>query len=179
MAKLDLKRTVKAGLQGGLWVGLGYLGTTKGAGYLASTFPPVKEFMSKGVWHKAGVEAATGLLLAGGAAALMSKKSSTAARKAGAYMAAGAILGAFGEMAYSKVDELTAGMGAPGGNARAHLARRLAPAGVAPQNSMLRAGGGIVMGASAEDADQAVFGLGRPGGRYISPQYQWAGIREI
>jgi hypothetical protein len=38
----------------------------------------------------------------------------------------------------------------------------------------------LVMGAPAIDADAASAGLaGRPGGRYINPRFQWAGMREL
>lgn len=171
--KLNLKRNIKAGAQGALWVGLGYIGTDKTVEYLEKTFPTLQEFANKGPYYRAGLQVGTGLAVTGLAAALLSGKNKEAARKAGAYMAAGVALAAFGKMAAAKVAEFTT----PGGFS--HQLRGLTPAGILPQNAGLRAGGGIVMGAPAQSADQAVYGLGRPGGRYINPQYQWSSIREL
>ena len=174
--KLKIKENLKTGAQGLLWTGGAYLATDKATNYLAESFPAVQEFVSKGPWYEAGVKLGTGLLLTGLiSGALAAGKKGAAARKAGAAMAVGVMLSVVGKIASSKVNEITM----PGGDARRYIRSGRPAAGVLPQNAMLRAGGGIVMGSPAQGADQAVMGLGTPGGRYINPNFRWPSIREL
>lgn len=180
MAKIISRKQIIGAAQGALWAGIGAYVTDRGTSYLNTSVTAIGEFSARGPYHAAAVSAGTGLLATGGITAVMSKKSSRAAKKAGAYMAAGALLTALYPLVTSKLNEMMAN---PGGRRlrrrRPTLTQALPSASAAPSTSMLRAGGGIVMGAPAVDADAAAYSTGRPGGRYINPRFQWSNIREL
>jgi hypothetical protein len=189
MVKLIDRKIIMGAAQGALWAGAGIYLTNKSSGYLKDASVTVSEFSSRGPWHNALVEGTTGLLVAGLAGGLLGRKNSAAGKKAGAYMAAGALLTAL----YTPISSSLEGMMKPGGRmgsgrTRSRVGGRhptitqaLPSTSAAPSTAALRAGGGIVMGAPAVDADQAAYGLGntRPGGRYINPRYQWSNIRQL
>jgi hypothetical protein len=176
MAKIISKKQIMGAAQGALWAGIGAYVTDRGTEYLNTSMVSISTFTQKGPYHAAAVAAATGLLATGGIAAVMGKKSSKGAKKAGAYMAAGALLTALYPLVKQKLEEMTK----PGGRRRRHtLTQALPSASAAPSTSMLRAGGGIVMGAPAVDVDAAAYSTGRPGGRYINPRFQWSNVREL
>lgn len=183
MPKLIDRKTLMAGLQGAGWVGLGLFATNRATNYLNTSVQTIGDFSRSGEYQYAAVTAATGLLTTGVVAMAIGKKNGTAARKAGAYMAAGAMLAAFGPMVTRKVKELT---DRPGGQRRRRrlssaVTQALPSASAAPSGAMLRAGGtGIVMGAPSIDAGPAAASLGRrAGGRYINPRFEWSNVREL
>jgi len=173
--KLLNKEKIIGAAQGALWAGLGMTATAYGGNYLRSKVGAIGNFANTPA-KKALVDATTGLLLAGLVSGALGRRNSGAAKKAASYMGTGAMLATVYPLVVSQLQR-------PGG------ARRLAPtvtqalpsASAAPSGAMLRAGGGIVMGAPAVDASAAVAGLtsGRPGGRYINPRFQWSSIREL
>ena len=172
---LDRKRVIGAA-QGALWAGLGMSTTAYGGKYLRNSVGAIGRFTDPPT-KKALVDAAVGLTIAGLAAGLLGRgKNSAAGKKAAAYMGTGALLATVYPLLMSYMKR-------PGGTRRLGptITQALPSASAAPSTAMLRAGGGITMGAPAVDASAAVAGLtsGRPGGRYINPRFQWSNIREL
>lgn len=173
MKLLDKKRIIGAA-QGALWAGGGMAATAYGGHLLRSKISAIGNFASTPA-KRALVDATTGLVIAGAAAGVLGRSNASAGKKAAAYMGAGALLGTFYPLIMSYVTR-------PGGRRLPPAVTQALPsASAAPSGSMLRAGGGIVMGAPAVDASAAVQSLtsGRPGGRYINPRFQWSSIREL
>jgi len=184
MAKLIDRKSIMSGIQGAAWVGVGIYTTTKATGYLNSNIATIGDFSRAGKYQAAGVTAGTGLLTTGLIAMAIGRKNGSAGRKAGAYMAAGALISALGPIVTEMWGTMGSGMRA-GGHRRRGLSsavtQALPSASAAPSGSMLRAGGtGIVMGAPAIDAGPAAAALGRrAGGRYINPRFEWSNVREL
>jgi hypothetical protein len=181
MKLLDKKKLIGAA-QGALWAGLGMSATAWGGGYLRNNIAYLGRFADTPT-KRAMVDAATGLILAGlvGSVLGRGKKGRSGAVKAAAYMGTGALLATVYPIVASNIQTMTSGNRA-GGRRRLGptVTQALPSASAAPSTSMLRAGGQLVMGAPAIDADAASAGLaGRPGGRYINPRFQWAGMREL
>jgi len=177
MAKMKLlnKDRLIGAAQGALWAGLGTTAAAMGGGYLRANVGAIGSFANTPT-KRALVDGATGLLLSGVVAGLLGRRNSTAAKKAAAYMGAGALLGTVYPIVAAQVKTMT---GRPGGRRLPTVTQQLPAASAAPSTAMLRAGGGIVMGAPAVDVGQAVRGLSRPGGRYINPRYEWASVRGL
>ena len=173
MKLLDKKRIIGAA-QGALWAGGGMAATAYGGHFLRSKVSAIGNFANTPM-KRALVDATTGLAIAGATAALLGRRNSSAAKKAAAYMGTGALLSTVYPLVMSYVTR-------PGGRRLAPTVTQALPsASAAPSTAMLRAGGGIVMGAPSVDASAAVQSLtsGRPGGRYINPRFQWSSIREL
>jgi len=181
--KIIDRKQIMGAVQGAVWMGLGYYVTDRGTHYLNTKVNALGAFSSRGPWHQAAVRAGTGLLATGLVGTLLSRKNAAAGKKAGAYLAAGAVFAAL----YPPVATALSGLMTPGGRRSPTITQALPSASAAPSTAMLRAGGrrahgrpgGIVMGAPAVDADAAAYSMGRPGGRYINPRFQWSNIREL
>jgi len=170
--KLVDRKTIMAAGQGALWAGLGMYITDKGTGLLNEKVSAIGNFSRAGQWQAAAVSATTGLLASGLVAGAISRRNKSAAKKAGAYMATGALLVSLYPLIMSKFSR-------PGGRMRAPtITQALPSAQAAPSTAALRAGG-IVMGAPAIDVDAGAMYGTRPGGRYMNPQFEWSSIREL
>lgn len=175
---LDRKRVIGAA-QGAFWAGLGMAATAYAGTRLRSNFRAIGDFTDTPT-KKALVDGATGLVIAGLAAGALGRgKNASAGKKAAAYMGTGALLATVYPLVLGYMREAAR----PGGRRRLGptVTQALPSTSASPSTAMLRAGGGIVMGAPAVDTSAAVQGLtgGRPGGRYINPRFQWSNIREL
>ena len=177
--KLLNKKNIVGAAQGALFTGGGLAATSYGGNLVRTKIGAIGNFANTPA-KKALVDATTGLLIAGAAGAILGRRNATAGRKIALYMGTGAMLGTVYPLVMSMITR-PGGYHKPGGMMRQTVTQALPSASAAPSTAMLRAGGGIVMGAPSVDASAAGQSLtsGRPGGRYINPRFQWSSIREL